>query len=137
MKRFTHNVGMEDIASRSHLAERRLRLQEAVRILQHEIAALDRELGRSTGRQKAALTEDFFWKSVFPVLLVEREMTSGMLRSRLSSAGVPLDDGRFRTFLSRTRKRGLLEVKGPKTGRPLWKLAERALVEGTRRNREV
>jgi hypothetical protein len=117
---------MVDGLSRLAILERRARLLEAVRILQKEIACLDEEAARRTGRQKPELTEEFFWRNVFPVMVAEREIASGKLRRKLVESGLHVDDALFRTFLSRYRDKGFVELKGSISGRPKWKLTEAA-----------
>jgi len=73
---------MREMTSRAALLERRSRLIEAVSLLQQEIDLLNRELQQSGVRSKASLTEDFFWKQVFPTMVTEGEMTSADLRRR-------------------------------------------------------
>ena len=111
------------------LARRRARLAKALEILEVEIAEIDEELNGKSLRPPE-LTEAFFWEQVFPRLLTGGEMTSAHLRRQLEEGGNLVDDKLFRTFLSRTRKRGLVSMRERQEGQwPTWSLTEQAVSE--------
>jgi hypothetical protein len=102
-------------------------------MLRAEIAEVDQELALLGGRAHAALTDDFFWENVFPLLFGARELTSQQLRSELKRRDLVVNDGSFRVFLSRARSRGLLAMNEMKKGWPRWSLTDQAFAEAKKR----
>lgn len=132
MKRFDQASHMESESTRSQLRARRARLFEIQRIIQTELEAVERELALLGGRAEASLTEDFFWEVVMPEML-GRELTSAELRKKVESSGEVLDERRFRTFLSRLRDRGFVEMRERTNARPLWRVTEKAVGQTIKR----
>lgn len=115
---------MDRDSRQSAALARRTKLQALIADLQRELSQVEKEirvLGYSPGIH---LTQDFFWTYVFPLLeeAGEEGMTGAKMREKLAQIGLPVESGKFRVFLSRSKQRGFINLMS----RNRWRLAEGA-----------
>jgi hypothetical protein len=112
---------------RRSLIESRNRIREAVTLLQAELVQLEKEIKGFERQEDTTLDVNFFFEAVLPVLSEnENGMTSGELRKELNSRSFHFNPAGFRTFLTRLKSRGLVDMKQRSVGPSIWLLSEKA-----------
>ena len=108
-----------------NLKRSRQRLASAIDLLTVELKLLDQQIDGLEGKSK--LDAAFFWRDIIP-LIAERggALTSAQMHSELSVSGKVTPIGNLRVFLSRQRKRGLLQLETDKNGRQIWRITMKA-----------
>jgi hypothetical protein len=109
------------------LRRRRERLSALAAILKVELFEIEKELKELGRRAGPTFTQDFFWREVAPLLAGERYgLTGSEIRRRLAEKGIRAGDGRFRTFLTRQKEGGNLEMDERSKGYSRWRLSSDA-----------
>ncbi len=109
-------------------AERRDAIRALIKMLEAELYEIEARIAESTDQKGVRLTKEFFWKSVFPLLAEngEKGLTVSKLSEKLDQLGFKIDRAKLRSFLTRSRKAGLLDYVGRTKGTGFWKLSENA-----------
>lgn len=111
------------------LLERREKISQAISLLQSEYNQLSLEIREIEFSSNTKLNPEFFQNSVAPLLIECKNegITSKDLQKKLNKLGFTFDPSGFRTFLTRTKDRGLLEMMPRTKGAALWLLSEEGL----------
>lgn len=101
------------------------RIEVAIANLQEELAALNHELAMVANT--AQLNESFFWEHVATNLFeLDVGVTSSELARILEARGHNIKEENFRTFLSRQKAKGRLQLNKGEFSTVLWGLSPSA-----------
>ncbi len=103
---------------------RRQRIRRLIADLRAELEELEASTIDQVGARRA-LTENFFWRTLAPILLEQSEagLTTAELHEELARRGRRFESGRFRVFLNRMKQKHWLEVQVEPRGRGgKWRL---------------
>ncbi|MCE9648133.1 MAG: hypothetical protein K8R18_00790 [Parvibaculum sp.] len=115
---------MDQDTRRNAALARRDKLKALIAELQNELWAVEREIRLFEYSPGLALTQSFFWSYVVPILKTagDHGLTGAAIRRELEKRGMPVESGKFRVFLSRSRQRGWLEFASQASGHRRWRL---------------
>jgi hypothetical protein len=89
---------------------------------------VDRKIKNFGVGARTKLDQKFFWDSVAPILRAagSHGMTGMEIRQALEAYDIGVDPARFRIFLTRQGKRGLIELVRVQRGHGRWRLSQDA-----------
>jgi len=127
---------MSGAPNRKELSERLEFLSRLIASLSAEKRHIERQLTYGQGADDVTLGQEFFWNSVFPILKEAGAsgLTNGSIRSALSQERLVVNPSRFRIFLSRQGKRGVIELVKQISGDGRWRLTPKAFELVSTRN---